>query len=144
MRDDAPRCNRRELLRWGALGLGAAGLPAWAPLARAAAPRAQRPDRILVVLELSGGNDGLNTLAPYGDDAYYRHRPQIGIRPERLRKIDEHYGFSSGMAGFERLYGAGQMAVIHGCGYDQPSFSHFSADSSQVYLEKGMNHVTVY
>jgi uncharacterized protein (DUF1501 family) len=78
-------------------------------------------------MELSGGNDGLNTLVPYADDAYYRHRPQIGIKPARLRKIDERYGFSPGMAGFERLYKDGQFAVVHGCGYDQPSFSHFTS-----------------
>ena len=70
---------------------------------RAMAADASSPtNRILVVLELSGGNDGLNTLVPYLDDAYYRHRPKIGIRPDKLRKIDERYGFNSGMAGFER------------------------------------------
>jgi len=79
------------------------------------------------VLELSGGNDGLNTLVPYADDAYYRHRPKIGIRPEKLRKIDDRYGFNAGMAGFERLYKDGRMAVVHGCGYAQPSFSHFTS-----------------
>jgi uncharacterized protein (DUF1501 family) len=79
------------------------------------------------VLELSGGNDGLNTLVPYADDAYYRHRPNIGIQTAKLRKIDDHYGFSPGMAGFERLYKDGRMAVVHGCGYDQPSFSHFTS-----------------
>jgi len=84
-------------------------------------------NRILVVLELSGGNDGLNTLVPYGDDAYYRHRPRIGIRPEKLRRIDERFGFNPGMAGFEGLYKDGRMAVVHGCGYAQPSFSHFTS-----------------
>lgn len=88
---------------------------------------AQPGGRILVVLELSGGNDGLNTLVPYADDAYYRHRPNIGIRPEKVRKIDERYGFSPGMAGFERLYKDGHMAIVHGCGYADPSFSHFTS-----------------
>lgn len=94
---------------------------------RALAADATASNRILVVLELSGGNDGLNTLVPYGDDAYYRHRPRIGIRPEKLRKIDERFGFSPGMAGFEGLYKDGRMAVVHGCGYAQPSFSHFTS-----------------
>ena len=71
---------------------------------RAMAADAPPSNRILVVLELSGGNDGLNTLVPYADDAYYRHRPVIGIRPDKLRKIDDRYGFNAGMAGFERLY----------------------------------------
>ncbi len=85
------------------------------------------PNRILVVLELSGGNDGLNTLVPYTDDAYYRNRPKIGIRPDKLRKIDAQFGFNPGMAGFERLFKDGQMAVVHGVGYAQPSFSHFTS-----------------
>ena len=84
-------------------------------------------NRILVVVELSGGNDGLNTLVPFGDDAYYKHRPTLGIRPDKLRKIDDHFGWNSGMAGFEKLYKDGKLAVIHGCGYDQPSFSHFTS-----------------
>ena len=45
------------------------------------------------MVELSGGNDGLNTVVPYGDDAYYRARPKIGIRPDKLRKLDDHFGF---------------------------------------------------
>jgi uncharacterized protein (DUF1501 family) len=85
------------------------------------------PNRILVVLELSGGNDGLNTLVPYTDDAYYRYRPKIAIRPDKLRKIDQQFGFNSSMAGFERLFKDGNMAVVHGVGYAQPSFSHFTS-----------------
>jgi uncharacterized protein (DUF1501 family) len=94
---------------------------------RALAADVTASNRILVVLELSGGNDGLNTLVPYGDDAYYRHRPRIGIRPDKLRRIDERFGFNPGMAGFEGLYKDGRMAVVHGCGYAQPSFSHFTS-----------------
>jgi len=128
------RLNRRQLIQLGAYGLGAygigaaAGLGPWVRVARAAGANArERPDRILVVLELSGGNDGLNTLVPYGDDAYYRHRPTIGVRPDELRKVDDHFGFSPGMAGLEHLYRTGRVAVVHGCGYEQPSFSHFSS-----------------
>jgi uncharacterized protein (DUF1501 family) len=83
--------------------------------------------RILVVLELSGGNDGLNTLVPYGDDAYYRQRPNIGIKADELHKIDDHFGFRQSMSGFERLYKDGRMAIVHGCGYEHPSFSHFTS-----------------
>src|SRR6266850_5369611 len=123
-------CSRRQLLKAGlGTGLaGALGMPTFfARTATALAAEAAASDRILVVLELSGGNDGLNTLVPYGDDAYYRHRPTIGLKAPRLRKIDDLYGFSPGMAGFERLYKDGRLAVVHGCGYDNPSFSHFSS-----------------
>ncbi len=132
MRDPRPLqlLTRRDLLRRSAIGLGAAtlapmaGAPWWS--AKADGP-AEKGEKILVVLELSGGNDGLNTLVPYGDDAYYRHRPNIGIPAAHLRKVDDHYGFSPGMAGFERLYKDGAMAIVHGCGYEQPSFSHFTS-----------------
>src|SRR2546425_1934197 len=125
--------NRRKFLQAGlyGVGIGAAGVVPVPPLfARAAqALKRQRSGgtRILVVLELQGGNDGLNTVVPYGDDAYYQHRPKIGIPPARLRKIDEHFGFNSGMTGFERLYKDGKLAIVHGCGYANPSFSHFTS-----------------
>ena len=125
--------TRRRLLK-GALGgvcantAGALGLPLFfGNAADALAAMPAQDNRILVVMELSGGNDGLNTLVPYADDAYYRHRPNLGIKPNKLRKIDDHYGFSGGMAGMERLYKEGKLAVMHGCGYDQPSFSHFTS-----------------
>ena len=120
-----PRLHtRRAVLQGAAAGFGAAAL---GPLAFVEPARAERPDRILVVLELSGGNDGLNTVVPYGDDAYYRQRPTIGIPAGELRKIDDHFGFNPGCAGLERLYKDGQMAIVHGCGYAQPSFSHFTS-----------------
>src|SRR6266566_4512474 len=117
-----PKASRRDLLRAAMYGVGvsAAPMPLFAQAAAALAAEGKSDGKILVVLELSGGNDGLNTLVPYGDDAYYRRRPTLGIPPNRLRKIDEHFGFNAGMAGFERLYKDGHMAIVHGCGYDNP------------------------
>ena len=127
------RISRRSLLGAGLAGIGMngarlLGVPmALGQVAQAMAAEEASKDRILVVVELSGGNDGLNTLVPYGNDAYYKHRPTLGIRPDKLLKIDDHFGWNSGMAGFEKLYKDGKLAVIHGCGYDQPSFSHFTS-----------------
>ena len=104
--------TRRSLLRGGlAAGAGLAAPPLmFAPAA--IAQKAQGSDgRILVVLELSGGNDGLNTVVPYADDAYYRLRPEIGIKAQRLRKIDDHFGLNPGMVGMEKLYKDGQLAI---------------------------------
>ena len=115
-----PGLTRRSLVQ------AMAGIVAGLPFSAAHAAR-DMSKRILVVLELSGANDGFNTLVPYADDAYYRLRPKIGIRPARLRKIDDQFGFNPGMAGFERLYKEGNMAIVHGCGYAQPSFSHFTS-----------------
>jgi uncharacterized protein (DUF1501 family) len=123
--------NRRDLLRLGMYGIGVSAtalpMPLFAQAAAALAGQAKSDGKILVVLELSGGNDGLNTLVPYGDDAYYRHRPNLGIQRKDLRPIDDHFGFSRGMVGFERLYKSGKLAIVHGCGYQNPSFSHFTS-----------------
>ena len=120
--------DRRELLA-GMAGLSAMSMvpPAFAQAAQAAAAQAAASGKILVILELSGGNDGLNTVVPYGDDAYYRQRPNIGIPKSELRLIDDHFGFNPGMAGFESLYKDGKMAIVHGCGYENPSYSHFTS-----------------
>lgn len=115
--------NRRRLLQASA-GLMVPGI--FGTIAQAAAA-AEANDRILVIFELSGGNDGLNTVVPYTDDAYYRLRPTIGIRSAKLRKIDERFGLNPGMVGFERLWKDGHLAIVHGCGYDNPSFSHFTS-----------------
>ena len=120
--------DRRELLA-GMAGLSAMSMvpPAFAQAAQAAATQAVESGKVLVILELSGGNDGLNTVVPYGDDAYYRQRPNIGIPKNELRIIDDHFGFNPGMAGFESLYKDGKMAIVHGCGYENPSYSHFTS-----------------
>ncbi len=121
--------RRRRMLGRALAGLGVAACAPFslpAAFAQRAAHDRER-DRILVVLELSGGNDGLNTVVPYTDDAYYRHRPTIGIKPHNVIKIDERYGFNPGMVGFERLWKNGELAIVHGCGYENPSFSHFTS-----------------
>lgn len=118
--------ERRRLLQRIAAGscLGAAGL--LNPLRLASAVQAV-DDRILVVFELSGGNDGLNTVVPYTNDHYYKLRPTLGLKPARLLKLDDQWGFNPGMLGLQRLWDAGQLAIVQGCGYDMPSFSHFSS-----------------
>src|SRR5436190_6379770 len=130
--------TRREFLRTAMIGAAATWtLPVFlektffaldAMAANAVTQTATGKDgTILVVLELSGGNDGLNTLVPYADDAYYKFRPKIGLPKKSLRPIDDHFGFNRGMVGFERLYKDGKLAIVHGCGYENPSFSHFSS-----------------
>ena len=119
------RISRRSVLAGGLTSVSAlAAAPLFSPRAWAQADREQP---ILVSVELSGGNDGLNTVVPYGDDAYYRHRPTIGIKPDEVRKLDDHFGLNPGLLGFERLWDTGDFAVVHGCGYEQPSYSHFTS-----------------
>jgi uncharacterized protein (DUF1501 family) len=124
--DPHPGLTRRGLIQTGA-AVGIAASPLMFAPAALGQTRTGSGNRILVILEMSGGNDGLNTVIPYGDDAYYRHRPKIGISKEQVRKLDDHFGLSEGMAGFERLYKDGKVAIVHGCGYADPSFSHFTS-----------------
>ncbi len=87
-----------------------------------------RTARILVVLELSGGNDGLNAVVPYGDDAYYRLRPQIGIkRRSGCASWTITSASTPAWSGWKKLYKDGKLAIVHGCGYANPSFSHFTS-----------------
>jgi uncharacterized protein (DUF1501 family) len=131
-------CSRRDFLVRGLYGIGVgAGLPfildrtsaALAAQALAGTSVETHPNRILVVIELSGGNDGLNTVVPFGDAAYYRARPTLALRERDVIQVAEGFGFHPSMVGFERLYKDGLLAVVHGCGYDHPSLSHFSSMS---------------
>ena len=126
--------SRRDLLRIGAsgLGFGLYGGLGPVPYVLAQASRASASatsGKILVVFEWFGGNDGLNTIVPYGDPMYYKHRPTIGIKEKDLLKIDAHLGWHKSMRGMKRLYDEGKVAVVQGVGYDQPSFSHFTSMS---------------
>ena len=129
-------CSRRDFLVRGLYGLGVgAGLPlvlnrtsaALAAQALQGTSVEKHPERILVVVELSGGNDGLNTVVPFGDPAYHRARPNLGIPDREVIKVADGFGFHPSMVGFERLYKDGLLGVVHGCGYDHPSLSHFSS-----------------
>jgi uncharacterized protein (DUF1501 family) len=129
-------CSRRDFLARGLYGIGVgAGLPlvltrtseALTTQALRGTSIERHPERILVVIELSGGNDGLNTVVPYSNPAYYRARPKLGIPERAVLKAGDGFGFHPAMVGFERLYKDGRLAVVHGCGYDHPSLSHFSS-----------------
>ncbi len=81
--------------------------------------------RNLVVLQLSGGNDYLNTVVPYENGLYYDHRPTIAHDPERILKIDDEIGFRPDLEPIKRLWDEGKVAIIHGIGYPEPNRSHF-------------------
>ena len=80
---------------------------------------------ILVVLQMAGGNDGLNMVVPYGDDAYYRARPRLGLAADKILKIDNYAGLNGKLAGLKSLYDEGHLAIIQGVGYPNPNRSHF-------------------
>ena len=82
-------------------------------------------DRVLVVLQLSGGNDSLNTIVPYGDPLYADNRPSVRIAEEDVLPIDDYIGFHPAMAPIKTLYDQGKVAIIQGIGYPNPNRSHF-------------------
>ena len=79
----------------------------------------------LVVLQLSGGNDFLNTVIPYGDPLYYDFRSTTGISEQEVLRIDNHFGMHPSMGPLHDLYELGNVAVINGIGYPDPDRSHF-------------------
>ncbi len=80
---------------------------------------------ILVVLQMAGGNDGLNTVVPYANDFYHQARPQIGLPAGKILKLNDDIGFHGALTGFKDLYDAGNLAVVQGVGYPNPNRSHF-------------------
>jgi len=81
-------------------------------------------DRVLILVQLTGGNDGLNTVVPYEDDVYARSRPTICLPTRDLHKIDDRLGFHPRMAAFSRLYKEGDLSIIQGVGCPNPSGDH--------------------
>jgi len=84
-----------------------------------------RDDTILVVLQLAGGNDGLNSVVPFVDDAYHRVRPKLALPPDKILKLDSEIGLNPRLTGLKSLYDSGQLAIVQGVGYPNPNRSHF-------------------
>jgi uncharacterized protein (DUF1501 family) len=80
---------------------------------------------ILVVLQMAGGNDGLNTVVPYANDFYHRARPKIGLTADKIIRVNDDIGFHGALGGFKNLYDSGNLAVVQGVGYPNPNRSHF-------------------
>jgi uncharacterized protein (DUF1501 family) len=80
---------------------------------------------ILVILQMAGGNDGINTVVPHSNDFYYKARPRIAIQAKDVLKINDSVGLHPSLTGFKELYDAGQLSIIQGVGYPNPNRSHF-------------------
>jgi uncharacterized protein (DUF1501 family) len=84
-----------------------------------------RDHPILVIVQLAGGNDGLNTVIPYSKDAYYAARPRLAVPASSLLKLDDHTGLHPSLTGLKSLYDEGLAAIVQGVGYPNPNRSHF-------------------
>jgi len=133
--------HRRDFLKRG-VGLVAASMVVPAFIAETArvldlgpavaaaqigAPPADASRRVLVVLLLAGGNDGINTVIPYGDPLYYQARPTLAVPREQVLHLNDMVGLSPALPKLKARFDAGQVAVVQGVGYPNPNRSHFRA-----------------
>ncbi|HEU4718501.1 MAG TPA: DUF1501 domain-containing protein [Bacteroidia bacterium] len=98
----------------------------------------------IVVIQLSGGNDGLNTIIPFGDDLYHSNRPSIGLNENQVIRIDDHFSFNGALQGIADLHSEGFLSILNNVGYPNPNRSHFrsmdiwqSASDENKYLQTG-------
>lgn len=122
--------SRRSFLRQsGALTAWSLTVPAFLAQTRNALKAAPLPglsdDRVLVLIQLAGGNDGLNTLVPHADDIYYRSRPTLAIGKEKVLRIDDYCGLHPEMYALKELWDNGRLALLQNVGYPNPNLSHF-------------------
>ena len=103
-----------------------------------------RSGKILVVVQLSGGNDGLNTVIPYGNDVYYKSRPTLAIPKQKVIKLNDELGWNPNLAALRSVYDQGQMSILNSVGYPNPDRSHFrsmdiwhTASDSSEFLSSG-------
>ena len=139
--------NRREFLR----GLGLSTLTALLPqfaLAKSIGFSGDR--RLLVMVELKGANDGLNTLVPYADPAYYAARPSIALNKSTLAMLNGKFGMHPKLAPLLPAWDKGEIAWVHGLGYENPNRSHFesieiwdSASSDTSRLHDGLSLIHI-
>lgn len=132
--------DRREFL--GAVG--AATVTAWTPGVAFAQRTGAGYDRLLVLVELKGGNDGLNTVVPYADPAYPELRPRLAIPRDQVLQLDPQAGFHPALEPLMASWQSRELAVVQGVGYPEPNLSHFrsidiwdTASNSNEYLTVG-------
>ncbi|MFN8296948.1 MAG: DUF1501 domain-containing protein [Chitinophagales bacterium] len=134
--------NRRKFIQTSGLATAAMLLPKFL---KAHQKNAEiNSDKILVVIQLTGGNDGLNTVVPYENDLYYNARPNIAIQKNEVLKLDTQLGLNPNMKGFKNLFDNGKLCLINNVGYPEPDRSHFrsmdiwhTASSSNEYKTSG-------
>lgn len=138
--------KRRDFLSNFSTVTGAALLSAHAPgWAQAVAQRASSvQDRILILIELKGGNDGLNTVVPYADNAYYQLRNTVGIKPDEVIKLDDKVGLHPELKVMLPFWEKNELAIVQGVGYPEANLSHFrsieiwdTASKASEYLSDG-------
>lgn len=120
------RVSRREFLKYSGMASSSILIPGFLSKLHAAATSEQlSSSKILVIIQLSGGNDGLNTVVPYTNDIYYRMRPKLGIKGSEVLRINDDIGLNPAMQELMSLYDRGYVSIINNVGYPNPTRSHF-------------------
>jgi uncharacterized protein (DUF1501 family) len=122
--------TRREFLRLSSGGIGLLAFSRFAPSflvqsTLAATPAPEKDRSILVIVQLAGGNDGLNTVIPYEDAAYYRLRPTLGIAKEKALRLSDTLGLHPACGPLHELFQSGKLGIVQNVGYPNPNRSHF-------------------
>jgi uncharacterized protein (DUF1501 family) len=112
-------------LQGSSLVAASAVLPSF--IARTAMAAEPGGENILVVVEMTGGNDGLNTVIPYGDDLYHKARPTLHYSGDEVLKVDDHIGLHPSLSGLSNLLQQDSLAIVQGVGYPNPNRSHFES-----------------
>ena len=135
--------NRRRFLQVGSLASASLMLPKFLK-AMEKGELVPPGNKVLVVVQLSGGNDGLNTVIPYRNDIYYKMRPTLGIKREAALSLNDELGIHPALKSFKALYDDGSLGVLNSVGYPNPDRSHFrsmdiwqSASESKDYWNTG-------
>ncbi|MEO6758292.1 MAG: DUF1501 domain-containing protein [Saprospiraceae bacterium] len=116
--------KRRNFLKTGALATASLWVPKF--LTNFQQPGSLTPSgKKLVILQLSGGNDGLNTVIPYRNDIYFKSRPRLGIQREAALSLTDEAGLHPSLTGLKNLFDQGEMAILNSVGYPNPDRSHF-------------------
>src|SRR5215203_6391757 len=135
--------KRREFLQVGSLATALLMVPKFLK-AFEGGNMVPAGNKVLVILQLSGGNDGLNTVIPYRNDIYYRSRPKLGIEKSKMLSLTDEAGLHPALTGLKELYDDGSLGILNSVGYPNPDRSHFrsmdiwqSASESDEYLYTG-------
>lgn len=136
--------DRRKFIKNSAIASTSLFVPSFLQAKINRNPAQSRDGKILIIIQLSGGNDGLNTIIPYQNDLYYKARPQLAIPAKELIKIDGELGFNPALEAIRPLYDEGLISVVNNVGYPNPDRSHFrsmdiwhTASNSDEYLSTG-------
>jgi len=136
--------NRRDFLKISGLATASLFIPKFIKASGREIELLKQSNKVLVVIQLSGGNDGLNTVIPYNDDIYYKNRPKINIKKNEVLKLNSELGFNPSMKDLKEVFDEGYLTVVNNVGYPNPDHSHFrsmdiwqTASNSNEFLNTG-------